>query len=152
MIVPKDNVTIQGAGMDKTVIRMAAGAAVKNPIEGEFLRQEHERPVLLVASFINPHDLCYMAIDAWTTATKSPRMYPKSSRERQCLAEALRLPPGVPRADFFDRLPLGSSEVVGETVDDDGQYHTYSRGHERTPPTTRHIAHIEQGQDAKQGD
>ena len=28
----------------------------------DFLAQEHERPFLLVASFINPHDICYMAI------------------------------------------------------------------------------------------
>ncbi|MFP4057861.1 MAG: sulfatase [Candidatus Brocadiia bacterium] len=28
-----------------------------------FLRQPHRRPFLLVASFINPHDICYMAIN-----------------------------------------------------------------------------------------
>jgi len=29
-----------------------------------FLRRKHDRPFLLVASFINPHDVCYMAIRA----------------------------------------------------------------------------------------
>ena len=29
----------------------------------KFLKQKHERPFLLVASFINPHDICYMAIN-----------------------------------------------------------------------------------------
>jgi len=27
-----------------------------------FLRQKHDRPFFLVTSFINPHDICYMAI------------------------------------------------------------------------------------------
>ena len=30
----------------------------------EFLRQDHSQPFLLVASFINPHDICYVEIDA----------------------------------------------------------------------------------------
>jgi arylsulfatase A-like enzyme len=29
----------------------------------QFIKQPHERPFLLVASFINPHDICYMAIN-----------------------------------------------------------------------------------------
>ena len=29
-----------------------------------FLKQPHDKPFLLVASFINPHDICYMAINA----------------------------------------------------------------------------------------
>lgn len=29
----------------------------------DFLRQPHDRPFLLVASLINPHDICYMAIN-----------------------------------------------------------------------------------------
>jgi len=29
----------------------------------QFLKQRHEKPFLLVASFINPHDICYMAIN-----------------------------------------------------------------------------------------
>jgi len=30
----------------------------------EFLKRDHERPFFLFASFINPHDICYMAINA----------------------------------------------------------------------------------------
>jgi arylsulfatase A-like enzyme len=67
----------------------------------EFLRQKQEKPFLLVASFINPHDICYMAIDAYTEAASKPLMYPKSERERQCLAESLRLPAGMSRGEFF---------------------------------------------------
>jgi arylsulfatase A-like enzyme len=31
----------------------------------DFLKGPHERPFLLFASFINPHDICYMAINAY---------------------------------------------------------------------------------------
>ncbi len=70
----------------------------------EFLQQKHEEPFLLVASFINPHDICYMAIDAYTKANAGPPRYPKSNRERKCLAEALRMPAGVSRVDFFANI------------------------------------------------
>jgi len=69
-----------------------------------FLRRKHDRPFLLVASFINPHDICYMAIDAFTRGTGKPPMYPASTVERQRLAEALALPEGVTREEFFARL------------------------------------------------
>ena len=70
----------------------------------EFFRQDHDKPFLLVASFINPHDICYMAIDAYTKARNKPLMYPKSDRERECMAEALELPRGVSHDEFFDKL------------------------------------------------
>ena len=69
-----------------------------------FFSQNHKQPFLLVASFINPHDICYMAIDAFTQAKGRPLMYPNSSRERECLAEALRLPAGMSRDEFFAKL------------------------------------------------
>jgi len=67
----------------------------------EFLKTKHEKPFLLVASFINPHDICYMAIDAYTRAVKKEKMFPRSSVERQRLAEALKMPEGVSREAFF---------------------------------------------------
>ena len=70
----------------------------------DFLREKQQQPFLMVASFINPHDICYMAIDAYTKANNLPAMYPKSVVERQCMAEALRTPEGVPRHEFFERL------------------------------------------------
>jgi len=83
-----------------------------------FLRQRHDRPFLLVASFINPHDICYMAIDAYTKAEGLPRMYPKSTVERQRLAEASGFPAGVSRQEFFERhcppLPRNHGPTKGE--------------------------------------
>jgi arylsulfatase A-like enzyme len=70
----------------------------------EFLGAKHEKPFLLVASFINPHDICYMAIDDYTRAEGKPAMYPQSRVERERLAAALELPKGVSREEFFRRL------------------------------------------------
>lgn len=70
----------------------------------KFFHEKHKQPFLLVASFINPHDICYMAIDAFTQAKNRPLMYPKSNRERKCLAEALQIPSGLSRDEFFTKL------------------------------------------------
>jgi arylsulfatase A-like enzyme len=82
----------------------------------DFFRQEKERPFLLVASFINPHDICYMAIDAFTQAKGHPLMYPNSRRERECLAEALRIPPEITRDEFFAKVcpPLPANFEIPE--------------------------------------
>jgi arylsulfatase A-like enzyme len=69
-----------------------------------FIQTKRDKPFLLVVSLINPHDICYMAIDDYTRATKTPAMYPKSTVERERLAEALKLPEGVSRKEFFERL------------------------------------------------
>ena len=67
----------------------------------EFFRGKPREPFLLVASFINPHDICYMAIDAHAKAVHGKTMYPKSRTERRRLAEALKLPEGMSREEFF---------------------------------------------------
>lgn len=69
-----------------------------------FLHQKHNQPFLLVASFINPHDICYMAIDDHARARNKPPLYPQSRVERQTLAKALELPTGVSREEFFKSL------------------------------------------------
>ncbi len=69
-----------------------------------FLGEKHDKPFLLVASFINPHDICYMAIDDHARALGKPPLYPQSRVERQTLAKALRLPEGVSREAFFQNL------------------------------------------------
>ncbi len=83
-----------------------------------FLRERQERPFLLIASFINPHDICYMAIDAYTRGENLPPMYPRSVIERKCLAEAMALPEGVSRREFYERLcpplPPNHAPTIGE--------------------------------------
>jgi arylsulfatase A-like enzyme len=74
----------------------------------KFLREKHERPFLLVASFMNPHDICYMAInDTRKDPGTGPRAKAKLPHEppaEACLAEAMKFPEGVSEKEFFDRL------------------------------------------------
>ncbi len=66
-----------------------------------FLGQKRHKPFFLVTSFINPHDICFMAIRDHA-ATKSEQ----SPLERQAVAcatlnEALELPAGMSEEEFF---------------------------------------------------
>ncbi len=70
----------------------------------DYLRREHDRPFLLVASFVNPHDICYMAINAYCEAKRLPPRYSPPPEALKVLDEALRLPAGVSREEFFQRL------------------------------------------------
>ena len=47
-----------------------------------FLQQAHDKPFLLVASFINPHDICYMAIDDFERARPASRSSRAKLRRR----------------------------------------------------------------------
>ncbi len=70
----------------------------------EYIRKPHSRPYCLIASFINPHDICYMAIkgDAQTV----PKMTSDRNQAVRVLAEALRKPEGVEDKAFFaERCP-----------------------------------------------
>lgn len=92
----------------------------------KFLREKHERPFLLVASFINPHDICYMAIRAFKESGTVPRgakLTPLSSEAIACLDAALKRPAGVSEDEFFARccpptpanygIPEGELSVFG---------------------------------------
>ena len=88
----------------------------------EFLGRKHERPFLLVASLINPHDICYMAIrDAARATGAKPAVLKNADRELATLTEALRLPEGVSREEFFARvcppLPPNFEVPPGEPSD-----------------------------------
>lgn len=56
---------------------------------------EHDRPYLMVSSFINPHDICYMAIRAFF-----PDFGPEL--EVNTLGEALKIPAEISEQEFFD--------------------------------------------------
>lgn len=94
-----------------------------------FLKQKHDRPFLLVASFINPHDICYMAINDFERASPGKRAKGKPARpsgkkeptaapHQLALAAALQPPPGVSQADFLARclppLPANLEPTEGE--------------------------------------
>ena len=74
----------------------------------KFLHQPHDRPFLMVASFINPHDICFMAI--------RDERAPGKSAGPQPLVEAMQLPAGVSRKEFFERVcpPLPANFKIPE--------------------------------------
>lgn len=73
-----------------------------------FLREKHERPFLMVASFINPHDICFMAISAFAKATGQDAAAVQKKQARpdspaEYLAKAMRTPEGISEDEFFRR-------------------------------------------------
>jgi hypothetical protein len=57
----------------------------------QFLRQPQDKPFLLVTSFINPHDICFLAIDTVKQRDRATVNYGNGA-----LREALKLPSGPP--------------------------------------------------------
>jgi choline-sulfatase len=78
-----------------------------------YLQEKHDKPFLMVASFINPHDICYMAIRDYDRQVR--RVPPP-------LDEALKMPTGVSEDDFFGKycpplppnfeIPEGEPEAI----------------------------------------
>jgi arylsulfatase A-like enzyme len=99
--------TIEAAGFKD--IQAEAGPRLAEAC-ATFLRQPRDRPFLMVASFINPHDICFMAI----TDAKTPGKIGGP----QALRDALALPKGMSRAEFFAKvcppLPANYGIPAGE--------------------------------------
>jgi len=79
----------------------------------KFLRKKHEQPFLMVASFINPHDICYMAINAFD---KQAGKKIGKGKDQESLEEALKMPEGVSEKEFFDKYcpPLPQNHEIPE--------------------------------------
>ena len=63
----------------------------------DFLRQPHHRPFLMVASFINPHDICFMAI--------SEAGHPGKITGPKPLLDVTKLPAGLTPEEFASQWP-----------------------------------------------
>jgi arylsulfatase A-like enzyme len=73
----------------------------------DYLQQEHDKPFFMVASFINPHDICYMALREFAEGRNDEGIISRSEREVAALDKALQLPNGINERDFFaDICPL----------------------------------------------
>lgn len=71
-----------------------------------FIAQERDRPFFLVASFINPHDICYMAIRDFAETEHERRLLQTSPAEIAALDAALGRPADVSEDAFFaDHCP-----------------------------------------------
>jgi len=73
-------------------------------VAADFVRSPHRQPYLLVASFINPHDICYMGIRDFAVTDFDRLLLEKGRTELATLDRALQRPPGVCEEDFFERL------------------------------------------------
>jgi len=78
-----------------------------------FIRKTRAKPFLLFASFINPHDICYMAIRDHNPNSGLGRNMPKP------MFEAMKAPAGVSREDFIAKhcppLPANFEPPAGES-------------------------------------
>ena len=69
-----------------------------------FIKQKHDKPFLLVVSLVNPHDICYMAIEDYDKAKNIKKLggeYNLDSSAVNHLAWALQKPEGVSEEEFF---------------------------------------------------
>lgn len=82
---------------------------------GDYLKQPHDKPFFLVASFINPHDICYMAITNLLSGSKLEK-YTSHKAEVDTMTEATRNPEGVEDDEFFAKYapPLPSNHEPQE--------------------------------------
>ena len=72
----------------------------------DFIRRERDRPFFLVSSFINPHDICFMAIrDAGGDEVFGVDLDPeRRTAELAALDEALKMPEGVSEEEFLENV------------------------------------------------
>lgn len=84
----------------------------------EFFHSKPEEPFFMVASFINPHDICYVEIDATIDYYGLPEFAPKHKVERQKVAEAVQLAEEARVAGVYDSLcpPLKANFALTENV------------------------------------
>jgi arylsulfatase A-like enzyme len=75
-----------------------------------YLREKHDRPFLLVASFNNPHDICSLGTQQYEASHPVKKSAAKKGPTREerdalaCLEAALRRPEGVSEETFFGKL------------------------------------------------
>ena len=67
----------------------------------QFLARDHRKPFLLVASFINPHDICHMAIRDFAETPLERRLSRPDRIELKEVDAALQIPDGMTREEFF---------------------------------------------------
>ncbi|MHC4500925.1 MAG: sulfatase-like hydrolase/transferase, partial [Planctomycetota bacterium] len=88
----------------------------------KFIKQQHTRPFLLFASFINPHDICYMAINDFRRANGKARVGNMDSRTCEAVLDRARASGDIGAfvADHCPPLPAnhGVPEAEPECITD----------------------------------
>jgi len=67
----------------------------------KIIQQPHEKPYFMVVSLINPHDICYMAINA---DPSSSERYQRAKTEQRTLKTAMTLPDGMSEETFYKTI------------------------------------------------
>ena len=67
----------------------------------QYIKGEHTKPFFMIVSLINPHDICYMAIRDFTITEEEKNIVQHGKTELATLDEALKIPEGVSREEFF---------------------------------------------------
>ncbi|MFW6286424.1 MAG: sulfatase [Candidatus Sumerlaeota bacterium] len=70
----------------------------------DFIKQDRDKPFFLVASFINPHDICYMGIRDHAVTDFERRIAEKGVTEQAELDKALERPDGMSDEEFFEKI------------------------------------------------
>ncbi len=83
-----------------------------------FFRSKPEEPFFMVASLINPHDICYVEIDATIEYYGLPEFAPDNKVERQKIADAVHLAEKARADGVYDARcpPLKSNFELTENV------------------------------------
>lgn len=86
----------------------------------DFIKQEHQRPYYLWVNFINPHDICYFAINDYRFDSQTQPRKGAGGIANKLLLEAMKLPEGVGEDAFFAQycppLPLNYEPQDNEPV------------------------------------
>jgi len=69
----------------------------------DLLNQAHTKPFFLVASFMNPRDICYHILDRVAEKYGTPKIRPESKPERALISAALASAEKAKQAGTFDR-------------------------------------------------
>ena len=69
---------------------------------GDYIRQNQGKPFFLTASFVNPHDICYMAIREFASTDTERQTLSLGDVELEALDRALAIPAAISEEDFFE--------------------------------------------------
>ena len=70
----------------------------------EFIQDKRNRPFMLIASFINPHDICYMGIRDFANQSMKTNLMKNKQIEIAHLDKALKKPSGISTDDFLNHI------------------------------------------------
>jgi choline-sulfatase len=79
-----------------------------------------KKPFFMLASFINPHDICYMSLDDYADTLGMERQQQNNVTERIVMKDAMRIPEEVDSEEFYTKLcpPLPNDfEVPAEELE-----------------------------------